>query len=202
MKAFFKVFGALICILSFSFQSFSQQKLVLLNGKVLQVQDVHRADNKIFYKTSKQPEKEKSMTEFRVFSIENMGIEQLVYFEDTTFEDGYTVEQMRMFVEGQKDAREKFKPTFISIGSVLVGAGAAPFAIWGLAAPAIYTQVAGAINPNMEKQEGANKAYLSSEDYVEGYMKRARDMKIQRTLMYGYSGFVLGVAGLIIFIAD
>ena len=202
MKAFFKVFGTLICIFSFSIQGFSQQKLVLLNGKVMDVQDVRRADNKIFYKTSKHPEKEKSMTEFRVFSIENMGIEQLVYYPDTTFEDDFSIEEMRMFVEGQKDAREHFKPTFISIGSALVGAGASPLAIWGLAGPAIYTQVAGAINPNMEKQKGANKAYLSSEDYVEGYMKRARDMKIQRTLMYGYSGFALGVAGLIIFIAD
>src|SRR5437764_13044557 len=82
----------------------AQDKILLMNGQVLQVKNLALNGYKIAYRTIDKNKLKKIDTD-RVFSIQYAdGTEKVVFTPNPADSLDYTVPQMRMFVKGEQDA--------------------------------------------------------------------------------------------------
>lgn len=137
----------------------------------------------------------------RIFSVTTNGTEKVYYQVDKNDSTQYTVEEMRMFIYGQQDAKQNHKTTIPMIVGGGVSAGLAFYAgsqksAVVLAAPLVGSIVGSLSYPNRPKAENArNEEVLKSPAYIEGYRKGARTKKVIRTIGTSIVGMIVGGIG-------
>jgi hypothetical protein len=170
----------------------AQDKILLLNGKIIEVKNVELSGYKIAYRTFEKNKLRKVDTE-RVFSIQYAnGSEKVVYTANPADSLEYTVPQLRMFVKGEHDAGVFYNNSLNKEAAFLVGAGASFFAIYGLVGPPLYSTIVGAFSPDMDKVEVSEPSLRLDPDYREGYKSKVRNRKIRNSLIFGFLGFAAG----------
>ncbi|HNA58359.1 MAG TPA: hypothetical protein PLJ43_09565 [Chitinophagales bacterium] len=187
----------LIC---FTISVFGQNKILLTNGKVIEAVNYNVGDIFVTYtKTGDKKTGSRAVDRFDVFSITNAnGVEEIVYTPVDSLD--FTVPEAREFIKGEQAAKEVFKPKGTNIGAIVVGASASILSFYALPVPMLYSVVTGRFSPrNIKVPEGYDPALKDSEPYKLGYQKSARNMKIQKSLKWGYISLGAGLAGLIIY---
>ena len=193
-----RVFLLFIFLLSTAAKA--QDRIILINGKVLEVKSVELKDNTISFQTMKKDKRRKINPE-RVFSVQFAnGTEQVVFVSDPLDPNDFKPEEMRMFIKGEQDAELYYHNTGNKILSAAVGAGSGLLTIYGLVIPALYSTVVGSFSPNVQKHNVSDPALRDNLIYREGYERQARDRKIRNSLVYGFGGFVVGFAAFAIFL--
>ncbi len=130
----------------------AQDTLLLLNGKKIVVSSVDLQGNTIAYRSLDKTDKLRTIDPDRVFSVlYKDGHERVVYQTDSLDPMDFKVEEMRSFINGVQDARKIYRNNFIKGSGLVIGAGSAYFAIWGLVGPPLYSTVLGSFNANIEK---------------------------------------------------
>ena len=91
-------------ILFLNMSCIAQQKIVLLNGNIIETKEfVVKFEKITFKKNCGKGEKKGSLDKFRVFSIiKPDGTEQIIYEPDTTVD--LSIDQMRIYIEGEQAA--------------------------------------------------------------------------------------------------
>jgi hypothetical protein len=199
-------FITLFLLLLFIQKSYSQDTLNLINGSRLLVQMIDTNATSLRYSFKKKSEtKIETIEKDEVFSIGYAsGKEVVVYEQDTLSEDSYmSVEDMRAYIIGERDAIKGFKSPITTVTSAVVGvaSGLMPLflitqwpsvSVFTPIPPAAYVGISGARWIKISRNHVSNSKYLKSESYIEGYDHAARGKRIQNALIAGGCGLVVG----------
>lgn len=198
-----------------SVSSVAQDKIQLLNGKILRGKLGNEFEDYFDFQYYEKGGKVKSidLVKYRIFSYTNSaGEETILYKQDTLMGNFFTKNEMKMFVYGQRDAFANYKaaPWFVSglaIGFTSVILDTYDFrpnggffkidpTIVPIGGIFVYTIGSGLFKPRVRKEYAADVNFLSSEHYIEGFQKIARVKKLKNSLL----GSVIGVStGLIVY---
>ena len=122
MRLIFTIFTFL---LTFNFL-FAQNTVILMNGQIMQVNSIKETDGMIVIESPKRFSKKIKATELNkseIFSYIQNGKETVLYVQDSAFGDIYSVNEMRMYLQGERDSRKNFKGNHIAIiGYIICGA--------------------------------------------------------------------------------
>jgi hypothetical protein len=181
--------------------AFSQGTILMLNGKEKRYMNYQVQDEYVVFQPEAKPDSwKKRVDRFNVFSITpDNGAEVVLYNPDTT--DGLepSVPEVRDFIAGEKLAMEEYRKPLNIISGVGVGLGSSMAAFYGIPGPVIYSSILGRVSPKLPQER---RDEVHSEAFVAGYQKKARTMKINRSLLGGGIGFSIGIATLLILAAD
>lgn len=183
----------------FLFNCLNAQDLMLtMSGHEIKCKVVSDSTLQIRYELSRKNGKQKPMSIHRseVFSITKNGQESVLYAPDPIIGDDMSVQELRIYIAGEKDAREKYKavPTML-VGVALAGTGAylSEGALMGtLAVPIIYpiAQLIPVIKIKEKNISNLNHQY--NDIYASGYEGVARSKKI----FAAFKGVLIGsIAG-------
>jgi hypothetical protein len=190
----------LIVFISIGFQSFAQDKMLLLNGRTVELKNYNVTDEYILYNRKQDTRSKNRVSEkIDVFSIQKVdGTEELIYKEDTI--NGLSIAQVRNYIRGEQAAM-KFYNRQAHIGeSAIVGMASSILIFYSLPAPMFNAVILGRFSPRkMQIPEGYDAPYSSTEEYRVGYEKKARNLKIQQSIKWGYIGLGVGLAGFIVY---
>jgi len=178
----------------------AQDTILFFNGKVIDVNNLSVNDRFVTYNNPKKPAKPHRIDRYRVFSIKKQDSSEQVLYQPNPVYDDLSIEEMRYFIRGEQDAVAYYRPTLLTIAAAGVGIAAAPLGFYGLIVPPLFATITGNFSPNVSKQPIVERSLLDQELYIMGYQKKARDIRIRRSLIYGMSGFVVGFTAFAIFL--
>ena len=137
-----------------------------------------------------------------VFSIQRAdGTEELIFQPDTV--NGLSLEEARNYIRGEQAAM-KFYNEQTHIGeSAIIGIASSILVFYSLPVPMFNAVILGKFSPRkMNIPEGYDAPYSSSPEYKFGYQKKARNLKIQQSLKWGYIGLGVGLIGFIAYYSN
>ena len=173
----------ILLLLCDSITVFSQQKMLLLNGNVIEIKSYVEDELYISYKKPDDHSKKTRIIEkYDVFSITKEDSSEVLIFKADSLT--FTVEEARNYIRGEQAAQKYYhKPANKWVAGIF-GASASLLSFYSLPAPMLYGVVVGRFNPKeMQIPEGYDKPYSSKEEYRYGYNKKARNIKIQQHMV-------------------
>jgi hypothetical protein len=172
-----------------------QDKLLFLNGKELEGSLIDKTKYEFTFKN--KGGNQFIIDKYRVFSYTKNNKENIVYEFDTLSGNFLKVEDMKMFVYGEKDAHKTFKPVLTNTLGFMIG-GAAGYlmhkdqSIVYIPIPLVFT-VSTLIFPTKVKQKKLqNIQYLKEDEYLRGYERIARGKRTQGALKTSFVGMGVG----------
>lgn len=214
----------IVFLLSFQ-QLMAQDKVNMLNGRIVEGELIDTTDQQVHIKAKNKKGKvyETYLENYRVFSIVSAdGKETVLYKQDSTIGNLLTPEDMHFHILGEQDAYQNYKPIGTSIIGLGLAYGVVLFDTYGfkddpannlskglfkssptflpILFPFVFTAVAGiAPRPNLDIRDINNKTNLNSEHYVQGFARTARFKRTIRALAFSCLGSALGVGSYYIF---
>lgn len=188
-----------IVLLLVPFMTWSQQKMTLLNGKVIEIKSYTADEIYINYKMENSKRKKpKTIEKLDVFAIKKEdGTEELFFNGDSLI---FTVVEARTYIMGEQAAMKFYRKPWNNYAAFLFGAGTSALQFYSLPLPMMYSVVLGRFNTKkMQIPEDYDAPYSATPEYFYGYQKKARNMKIQQSIKWGYIGLGVGLSALIIY---
>lgn len=177
----------------------AQEKLdtvYLMSGKTVEgiVKDTSNEKLKILIPKKKGGYKADFIEQELVFSVKyKTGAEAVFYVQDTLFGNYYTPNEVRYFLQGERDARKSFHCRGWIAGGFVAGlAGGATRSAIGLVIPFGYSASTVMFRVNIRPGSVSNPDFLKYDTYLMGYEKVARQKRMMRTLVSGALGFACG----------
>lgn len=178
----------------------AQEKLdtvYLMSGKTVEgiVKDTSNEKLKILIPKKGGGYKADFIEQELIFSVKyKTGSEKVFYVQDTLFGNYYTPNEVRYFLQGERDARKSYHCRGWIAGGFVAGfAGGLTRSAIGLIPPFGYSGVSAAFRVNIRPGSVSNPDYLKYDTYLMGYEKVARQKRFMRTLVSGALGFACGV---------
>ena len=198
IKKFNILISLTICLIAFSANA--QDKILFLNGKVLEGSLIEKTDYEFTFKDKK--DHQFIIDKYRIFSYIQNNKESIVYEFDTLSGNFLKVKDMQMFVYGERDAYQTFKPRATNIGGLVFG-GAVGFIMQRdqsflyIPAPLVYTAFTLLFPTKVNQKKLTDTKYLKEDEYLRGYERIARSKRTQgalKTSVIGMAaGFLIGV---------
>lgn len=176
-------------------QIFSQNKILLLNGKTREVKSYEVKGDWLFYKRlDDAKEKTRRIDKYNVFSVTKPnGMEEIVYDPDTALEGDPGVEQVRKYIRGEQYGMAVYNAPWNKFESEVVGLTAGLLTFYGPGLVFINSMTLSRINPGkIPKTALIEPEIFSSEEFKAGYKKYARNRKTKDSLIFGGIGFTIG----------
>ena len=177
--------------------AFSQNKILLLNGKTKEVKSYELKGDWLYYiKIDDKKEKNRKLDRYNVFSVTKPdGLEEVIYDPDTAMEGDPSIEQVRRYIKGEQYGMAVYKTTYIKFESELVGFGSGLLTFYGPAVVFVNSLVIGSFNPkHIPPTALIEPEVFNTEEFKAGYNKYARNKKIKDSLIFGGVGFAVGFA--------
>lgn len=193
-----KIKITLICLLANILTVNAQEKMLLINGKTIEIKSHTINDDYIFYnKVSDIRNKSRVAEKIDVFSIQKTdGTEELIFQDDSA--NGLSIEQVRNYIRGEQAAMRFYNEQTHIGESAIVGMASSFLIFYSLPLPMFNAVILGRFSPKkMAIPEGYDKLYSGTEEYMLGYQKKARNLKIQQSIKWGYIGLGVGLIGFI-----
>ena len=192
----FRLFYIILLFLAcLSSNTYGQDKILFLNGKEMEGSLLDKTNYEFTFKDTKG--KEFAIDKFRVFSYIQNNKESLVYEYDTLSGNFLKVEDMKMFVYGERDAYLTYRPIITNTFGFLIGGAAGYFMHKDdnfilISVPLIYT-VSTLIFPTKVNQHHLKDTqYLKQDEYLRGYERIARSKRTQGSLKTTLIGMGVG----------
>jgi hypothetical protein len=180
----------------------AQDKLLFLNGKEIEGSILSQNKYAITFKDTKS--KEFEVDTYRLFSYSQNDTETIIYKYDTLEGNFLKVQDMKMFVYGERGAYQSFSSPATNIAGLLVGGAAGYFmqkdqAFLYIAAPLIYTTITLPFPTRVKQKRLTNLEHIKDDEYLRGYERVARSKRTQNALKSSIVGTGLGfLVGLIV----
>jgi hypothetical protein len=132
-----------------------------------------------------------------VYSVKyKTGVETVFYKQDTLFGNYYTAQEVRYFLQGERDARRSYRCPVWSAGAFVAGFGGGITGGYVLTflTPFVYSGTTTFFRVKIKPGTVTNPDYLKYDTYLLGYEKEARKHRIFRSLMWGGIGMATGIA--------
>lgn len=191
----------------------AQDKILMTNGKVLRGKILSEQDEYFTFNYFKKggKVKELELSKYRIFSITTSeGVETFHYKPDSSMGNYYSVNEMKMYIYGQRDAFKSYQPMPMFIFSFAMGVGAvlldtyefkptsthpAGFfqrtpSMMPITVPLVFTIGSGLFAPKIRKEYASDINFMASEHYIEGFRKIAKFKRLKNAFL----GSALGVA--------
>ncbi len=205
MSTFVRFFiGLLLFPVILSAQEVSREfkdRILFMNGReeLSTILDTN-SSNIQYLRPEIKKDREVSIDKYRIFSITyGSGQEVVFYQQDSINGNMLSVDEMRYFVYGERDALKGFKAPVAFWGGLatgLAGGAAAPAIGLGILAPVIpgvFTAVNASGYVTVRKKNVSDEKYLTNDHFLAGYERTARSIRVQNSLLGGGLGVVLGV---------
>ena len=184
--------------MSIGFLSNAQEEILLMNGKHFKGMGLDTARVKVIFNKINANNKVKTKSFYRdeVFSI-NYDLQEKVFFSpDVYYFEEYTIDNMRMVVNGRKDALYQFKTKWVLPVGFAVGAASAIFmkgSIFTLLVPIAYTGVVQIPLIKIQKESISSPDFIGNGFYAEGYNRTARMKRTKHALLSSAVGVLSGL---------
>lgn len=176
----------------------SQEEILLMNGKNFKGMAIDTAGVKVIFNIIKDNNKIKTKSFYRdeVFSI-NFDLQEKVFFSpDLYYFEEYTIDNMRMLVNGRKDALYQFKTKWVLPVGFAVGAASAILmegSIFTLLVPIAYTGIVQIPLIKIQKESISSPDFIGNGFYAEGYNRTARMKRTKHALLSSVVGVLSGL---------
>ncbi|MCW3084562.1 MAG: hypothetical protein JWP12_1928 [Bacteroidetes bacterium] len=191
---FFCSIFLLIANSAFSQATINKDTVILLNGDEVICSVIDTTDGVTSIKNPKNPRKNIIIENDRIFSIKNEKGESIMYVYDTVIGNEFTVDEMRYFIYGEKDADKNFK------ANGCLALGAAVGILSGLSGsflcpipPFAFTVLSGLPKIKIKHETVTNLDWLTHEPYLMGYERVARKKRKIKSLIGGGAGLLIGL---------
>lgn len=183
-------------IISFQLVS-AQDTLQLMNGKQ-KVAHVISVDTSFvkFSQSEADINKAQTIETSEVFAINYLsGKKNILYEKDTAKGNDFTVDEMRFYILGEKDAHKIYKTGVIlpSVGFV-VGAAAGFAGFYGLPIVPIYSILLGVIDPNLNPRKVSDVNLIPNKFYTKGYYTVSTKKRVIIGALSSLIGFIATTA--------
>lgn len=179
---------------------FAQEKLdtvYLMSGRTVEgvVKDTSNEKLKILIPKKGGGYKADFIEQELIFSVKyKTGSEAVFYKQDTLFGNYYTPNEVRYFLQGERDARKHYRcPLWIAGGFAMGFGGGYTGSALGLVAPFGYSAISVGFRVKIRPGSVSNPDYLKYDTYLMGYEKVARQKRVMRTMVAGAIGFTAGI---------
>lgn len=180
--------------------SLKMEKLLFLNGIVLNGKLIDSTSQELTFKTFKKNGKEKLLkieTE-RVFSVIKKNGNEIIYYKPFKSDsDFYTKEEMRYFIKGEQDAINGYNSTFTAIFGFGI-CGTLGYLNYDnllvVSTPLLYMLFSTMPRITIPVNAVSNIKYLEHDTYKSGFIRVARAKRVQNALIGSISGLIIGVA--------
>ncbi len=178
----------------------AQDRILMMNGEIHEGRVLGQSTLEVRYLQLRKSGswKERAEPTEEVFSvIDSLGRERIWYFHDTVFGNDLTTEQMRWFLNGERDARKGYKPIWPMVGAFATGAGLVIGLNWEMNGMFLPPIVAGAMAlPRVHVTPGSisNPLMEGDEYYATGYARVGRSKRVIRCLISTFAGVAVGLA--------
>jgi hypothetical protein len=199
-RTIYKLMTLIAAVLISWHELHAQDTLLLMNGRELVCR--HMADSGLvmYFDLPRKSGKSRIVKFHRneVFSIRSSGEEKLIYVQDPMSENIYSVDEMRFYLAGERDARENFH-AWTALGVSMALCGTAAFIGEDGVVLSVFPPMVCALAHLIPKVK-IRERYMSSKNfkhndlYLEGFVPKAQSRRLGRSLMGGYAGAALGVA--------
>ncbi|MCI5056021.1 MAG: hypothetical protein MRY83_07920 [Flavobacteriales bacterium] len=186
-----------------SILSLSQDKVALMNGKVLEGNIDKVSSELVLLKTNKKgKEKTLELSRERIFALQySDGTEKLLYEYDTLNGDFYTANEMRYYLKGQREAYNGSKPIMHGVATGLLS-GAGGYVIGdsflSLGVPivsyAIFLGISELVPVKIDVKKLEDKSLLKQEAFIDGYSRVAKQKKSKNSILGAFAGVIAGVS--------
>lgn len=188
-----------VVLLVVSLVAHGQDRISLMNGQVLEGRVLGQSSLEIRYQVPKGARLlDRTEPTENVFSVtDSLGREKVWYFMDTIFGNDLTVDQMRWFINGERDARQGYKPWGPMIIGFVVGAApviALDMEVNSLLIPPIYAGVMAWPRVNVTRGSISDPNMEGDPYYAEGYSVAARPKRVVKSLISSALGVAVGLA--------
>ena len=176
----------------------AQEKMLLLNGRTIDIKRHTLNDDYIFYYKSNDLRTKARLTEkIDVFSIQKVdGTEEMIFQDDSA--NGLSIEQVRNYIRGEQAAMRFYKSQTHIGESAILGVASSVLIFYSFPIPMLNAVILGRFSPKkMMIPEGYDAPYSGTEEYLMGYQKKSRNLKIQQSIKWGYIGLGAGLIGFI-----
>ncbi len=178
---------------------FSQDEILLINGKYI-VGDVKGiTNNNVFYEQFKNGKfKLKRLSRYDVYQVDFEDSATVVIYEKNESE-GLSLEKMDMkkYIMGEMDARKNYKAPMVTVGGLVAGAAGGagiinPF--YGTLIPATYTSVIGIKSAKIKEEMVSNTEMINNRYFKSGYRDRASKIKTKNAIIGSVIGFTIAAS--------
>ena len=172
-----------------------QDEILFLNGKTLKGTLIEKTNYEFTFKDKK--ERQFMIDKYRVFSYTQNNKESVVYEFDTLSGNFLKVEDMKMFVYGERDAYKTFKPRVSNVLGLAIGAAGGYLmhkdeSFIYVATPLIYTPITLLFPTKVKQKKLTEVKYLKEDEYLRGYERVARSKRTQGALKSSLIGMGVG----------
>lgn len=192
MKLLFKLLPVFLSVIFIVDTLSAQESLLLTSGKRIDIQAVNLDSAAyVFYKTPRG--KIKALMREEVFSWTRSDSVEVIFYKPACEDVCFKTEQMRFYLNGIADAKERKYYAAFSAG--LVSGGLSGVFIPSILAPLAPAAVAGGFGlprPKISSFEIEEK-YRENRHYAEGYTQTVRKKRILNAIIGGGIGLIIGV---------
>lgn len=190
-------------LIFFPKSSYSQDTLLLLNGKKYAIKVKKVTKDSITFEPIGKEGKEKQIEKTDVFSlISSNGNEVVMYRQDTNAGNNFSEEQMRNYIYGEQDARKNFHAPLMTVVGVITGIGGSAIGLYGLFIPPLATTLLSIKAPKVKMKCVSKPELITNDYYTTGYQSIAVRKKIKNGLIGGFISFGLALTALQIYVTN
>ena len=195
----------------------AQGRIVMLNGNERRFTSVEvKGDVIVYQPEGSKPLLNRKIDRFDVFSIvrDSLG-EEVIYKPDTVTGDDPSVAEIRDYIKGEKYAKAVYRKPMNFVTGIAAGGLGSVIGYYGLIVPAVYPAVLGCFTPKLQEPVSLNydnftgkfvtpdsagnaEIIVVTDAFTAGYGRKARNMKVKKSLLGGAIGFALGIAVLVL----
>jgi hypothetical protein len=177
--------------------------MILMNGEVIICSIIDTTDGVTTLRNPKNPKKNITIENDRIFSIRNKNGESVMYTYDTVVGNEFTVDEMRYFIYGEQDADKNFKANgCLAIGTIVGALSGITGSFFCPIPPFAFTALSGIPKVKIKPSTVSNPEYLKHDPYLMGYERVARKKRKLKSLIGGGIGLIAGIGTFIGFKAS
>lgn len=172
----------------------NKDTVLLMNGDAVICTVIDTTNGLTSIKNPKKPNKNITLENDRIFSIKYPSGEVIMYVYDTLIGNEFTIDEMRYFIYGERDADHNFKAN----GSLFVGAAVGLLS--GVTGsflcpipPFAFTALSGIPKVKIRHDTVSDPEYLKHDPYLMGYERVAKKKRKLKSLIGGGIGLAVGL---------
>jgi hypothetical protein len=181
----------------------NRDTLIMMNGDVVICTVTDTTDGFTSVVNPKNPKKNILIENDRIFSIKSPNGENIMYAYDTVIGNEFTVDEMRYFIYGERDADKNFKANgCLAIGAVVGVLSGITGSFFCPIPPFAFTALSGIPKVKIKASTVSDPEFLKQDPYLMGYERVARKKRKLKSLIGGGLGLVAGIGAFIGFKAS
>ena len=188
----FLIFLFISCFYSNKAQT--KDSIYLMNGNVVGEQVLDTLLGAITIEDVKKPGRKIHYEYDQLYMIKFAnGDNRYYYSQDSSRNNWFTREEMRLFMKGEKDAERGFKPRACAVVAGVVGLlGGMSGTFWGPVAPYSFMALSGITKIRVNHNSVSDPRFIDYDSYVLGYERVARRKRKIWSVVGGTIGLAVG----------